>query len=141
MPERIRMLRKELGLSQTEFGKKIGVTRSVISNIELGLVPPTEVILNAIAGVFYVNIDWIRTGEGEMFISIKEAFDRLIVHSDNPKKEELRKNIVDVLAQMTPDEWDMAAAFIEKFLANSERVDKEKAVIEVDMTKKEEEET
>ena len=35
MNEQIKELRKLLGLSQEEFGKKLGVTRGAITNIEL----------------------------------------------------------------------------------------------------------
>lgn len=69
--ERIKYLRKnELHLSQTEFGKKLGVSRSVIKNMELNnLARPDqkEPIIKLISKTFGVYESWLKTGEGEMY--------------------------------------------------------------------------
>lgn len=65
--ERVKQLRKTLDLNQTEFGEKLGVSRSVIVNLELSKVNPKELFLNHLCSVFNVNIDWLFSGEGEMF--------------------------------------------------------------------------
>lgn len=69
--ERIRQLRKEmLHLSQTEFGEKLGVSRSVIKNIELGaLARPDqkEPIYKLICREFNVSYDWLMFGTGNPF--------------------------------------------------------------------------
>lgn len=64
--ERIKELRKALKLSQTEFGKRLGVSRDVINNIENGRVELKEYLIKTIVSVFNVSADWLRTGEGEM---------------------------------------------------------------------------
>ena len=65
--ERFKQLRDELGKSQTEFGAGIGVSRSVINNIERGVTEPSDVFLNHLCDVYNVNREWLETGEGEMF--------------------------------------------------------------------------
>lgn len=65
--ERFKQLRYELGKSQTEFGAGIGVSRSVINNIERGVTEPSDVFLNHLCVVYNVNREWLETGEGEMF--------------------------------------------------------------------------
>lgn len=69
--ERIRQLRKEmLHLSQTEFGEKLGVSRSVIKNIELdALARPDqkEPIYKLICREFNVSYDWLMFGTGNPF--------------------------------------------------------------------------
>ena len=65
--ERFKQLRDELGKSQTEFGAGIGVSRSVINNIERGVTEPSDVFLNHLCVVYNVNRAWLETGEGEMF--------------------------------------------------------------------------
>lgn len=65
--ERFKQLRGELGKSQTEFGAGIGVSRSVINNIERGVTKPSDVFLNHICVIYNVNREWLETGEGEMF--------------------------------------------------------------------------
>ena len=65
--ERFKQLRAELGKSQTEFGAGIGVSRSVINNIERGVTEPSDVFLNHICVVYNVNREWLETGDGELF--------------------------------------------------------------------------
>lgn len=72
MNERIKELRKSLKLSQDEFGRRLGVTRGAITNIELNKTEPKELFLELICKVFDVNENWLRTGEGEMFEQLTE---------------------------------------------------------------------
>lgn len=72
MNERIKELRKSLNLSQDEFGRKLGVTRGAITNIELNKTEPKELFLELICKVFSVNEQWLRTGEGQMFKPLTE---------------------------------------------------------------------
>ena len=71
--ERFKQLRNELGKSQTEFGAGIGVSRSVINNIERGVTEPSDVFLNHLCVVYNVNREWLETGEGDMFEPTTQA--------------------------------------------------------------------
>ena len=64
---RIRQLRKTLGLTQDEFGRRLGVTRGAITNIELDKVEVKPLFLDLICREFNASETWLRTGEGEMF--------------------------------------------------------------------------
>lgn len=70
--ERIRELRKKhLHLSQTDFGDKLGVSRSVIKNIELNaLARPDQKLslIKLICKEFSVNEDWLLNGNDPMFV-------------------------------------------------------------------------
>lgn len=72
MNERIKEIRKSLNLSQDEFGRRLGVTRGAITNIELNKTEPKELFLELICKVFDVNEHWLRTGKGEMFKQLTE---------------------------------------------------------------------
>lgn len=67
MNERIKEVRKALGLSGEKFGNRIGVKRSAISDIERGRNGVSEQNIKAICREFNVNEDWLRTGNGNMF--------------------------------------------------------------------------
>lgn len=67
MHERVMNLRNHLKMSQEEFGKKIGLTRFTISNLESGKRNITERVIADICREYRVNESWLRTGEGEMF--------------------------------------------------------------------------
>ncbi|MBN1225210.1 MAG: helix-turn-helix domain-containing protein [Candidatus Aminicenantes bacterium] len=63
--ERIKKLRKYLGLSQKNFGEKIGVGTSHVSQWERDLSMPSSKALTGMANLG-VNINWLLTGDGEM---------------------------------------------------------------------------
>lgn len=69
--ERVKKLRKELlHLSQTEFGARLGVSRSVIVNIENNLLArpdQKEPLYKLICKEYHVNYAWLMTGEGEPY--------------------------------------------------------------------------
>ena len=77
MHERIRELRKNhLHLSQEAFADKLGVTRSVIKNLELNnLARPDQKLslIKLMCKEFSVNEDWLLNGTGPMFIE-EDAF-------------------------------------------------------------------
>ena len=65
--ERIKELRKALGLTQTAFGERIGLKQNSVALIEAGRATSDQTIF-AICREFRVNEDWLRTGAGEMFV-------------------------------------------------------------------------
>jgi len=67
MNDRIRQLRKALGLNQGEFAERLAMQSSTLSMIEIGENALTEKNIRLICMTFNVNKEWLRTGEGEMF--------------------------------------------------------------------------
>lgn len=72
--DQIRKLRKSLDLTQREFGDRIAIKQNSVAQIEMGRNTSEQTIF-AICKEFNVNEQWLRTGEGEMFIP--EATDAL----------------------------------------------------------------
>lgn len=64
--ERIRKVRKNNQLNQTDFGARIGVKQTTIAGYETGAKNPLDAVIIAICKEFNVNEKWLRTGEGEM---------------------------------------------------------------------------
>ena len=62
---RIRILRKSLGLSQSEFGSKIGLQPSSLSDIENEKCDVTKRILILICSQFNVSEEWLLSGKRE----------------------------------------------------------------------------
>lgn len=67
MYHRLRTLRKELGLNQAEFAKRIGLSQSSLAMLELGKRNFNEKHLKLVCSTFGVQERWLRAGEGEMF--------------------------------------------------------------------------
>lgn len=66
MNERIKKLRKSLGLTQQEFADNLHIKRGAIANYEIGRNEPTESVIALICRVYRVREAWLRYGEGEM---------------------------------------------------------------------------
>ncbi len=66
--DRIKMIRKQLQLSQSDFGERIGITESAVSNYENGRRSITEQTKLAILKEYNISKLWLENGEGDMFL-------------------------------------------------------------------------
>ena len=64
--ERVKKVRKYTGLSQKEFGERLGVSRDVITNIEYNRVEPKSWFIDHLCNSFLISKEWLLTGSGEM---------------------------------------------------------------------------
>lgn len=121
LSERVRKLRKDcLHLSQTEFGKRLGVSRSVINNIELDTLARPDQKLSLIKLMckeFSVSEKWLLDGTEPMFIE-PDAFslDRFVKEHD---ADEIELEILKTYFRLDPK---IRKAVIEHFkvhMANS----------------------
>jgi transcriptional regulator with XRE-family HTH domain len=69
MRERLKLIRKKLGLNQTEFARLIGLKQTALSMIEAGTTALANKNIKLICATFNVNEQWLRIGEGEMLES------------------------------------------------------------------------
>lgn len=67
MNDRIRMIRNTIGITQTEFGNRIGLKQNTVGQIENAQRGITDRTVMLLCQTFNVNEDWLRMGEGEMF--------------------------------------------------------------------------
>lgn len=73
MNSRLRILRKELNLTQEALAKKLGIGKSALSMIETGKASLSERNKNIIIQELNINPDWIETGKGEIFNRISPS--------------------------------------------------------------------
>ena len=92
--ERIKDVRKALGLTLEKFGERVGVTKQTVSRIENGVNNLTEQMTKSICREFSVDYLWLTTGEGEMFVEndfeLMEIIDRILT-GDNEFHKKLLK--------------------------------------------------
>lgn len=72
MIERLKELRKTLKLNQTLFGKRIGMSQPGYAQIEKGGRSLNDRLIKLICIEFNVNEDWLRTGNGDMFVKTED---------------------------------------------------------------------
>ena len=68
MNERIKQIRRELGLTQAEFAERIGLKQNSIALIESGKRNISDQAVLSICREYGVNEEWLRTGDGDKFI-------------------------------------------------------------------------
>lgn len=116
--KRIKKLRKMEGLTQTEFGERIGVKGNTVTGYENGTRRPSDSVLNYICLVFNVNQTWLRTGKEDTYIPVpdyRNALETLLSeeHCSNMEvrflrsyfglKRNERKAFCELLTKMFPE--------------------------------------
>lgn len=118
MNERIKELRQALGLSQEDFGAKIGLkSKASVSKIEKGINGTTEQTLRSMCREFGASYLWLTTGEGSMFeeggddAALHVMVDRVMA-SENERVKQIFKNLGD----FTEEDWQQVNALLDKLL-------------------------
>ena len=111
MNGRLRELRKTLGMNMEEFGAVLGITKSGVSDIENGRRSVTNqhirILTTTPINGEHVSEQWLRTGEGEMFVPrtknqvITDFMADLVMEDDS-----FKKRIIEALAQLDEKDWE-----------------------------------
>ena len=120
MKDRIKQLRKAVGLNQAEFGDRMGVKQQTVTAYECGNRVPLDVTITAIVREFNANEAWLRTGEGEMFLP-KSSSEELAdffgqVLSDKP--EAFRRRLAVALSKLSEKQWAEIADIVDSLVAS-----------------------
>ena len=118
MNDRIKSLRKQLGLTQEEFAARIRVKRGAIANYEIGRNEPVDSVLSLICREFRVNEQWLRTGEGEMFLPKSRNEERLafVEQLAGSDSNDIRVQIATIMARLSSEEWEIVSRIANEFL-------------------------
>jgi len=116
---RIKELRKTIGLSQEAFGEKVGITKTSVSRLEKGERNPSEQTIKSICREYNVDYFWLTEGIGEMFTDLPETLidevaeeydlsdlDKLLVKRYMQLPPEKRKVIIEYLRSVFINEKD-----------------------------------
>ncbi len=96
---RVRLLRKEMCMSQAEFAENIGLTYSAISSIETGRAAVTDTNIKAICFTFGVRETWLHEGTGLMF-SIDPPYKREMLKTFDGLMPESQNYILDCIKKL-----------------------------------------
>lgn len=110
--DRIKVLRKELKLNQLNFGQKIGITESAVSNFESGRRNPSDQTITSICREFGVNKEWLLEGEEPMIVQ-DENLDKLITKMLTNENETARQ-LFKALAKLDEEDWKAVQRLIDK---------------------------
>lgn len=116
MNSRIKILRKNLGLSQTEFGERLGIKQTTVAGYETGGRTPMDAVVSLICREFHVNENWLRTGEGEMFTAVtrKEEIASFVGEILSGTDEDFKVRFIAALAELNVEQWKLIEDMIDK---------------------------
>lgn len=120
MKERLRKLRKTLDLTQQEFADRIGSARDNIAGYETGRRNPSVAVISLICTKFNVNEEWLRTGNGEMFIELTrdEQIERFVGDTLKSEDDSFKKKFISMLAALDESDWEVLQKMVELLQQN-----------------------
>ena len=117
--ERVKEIRKELGLTLEKFGEKLGVKKNALSAIENGRNSLTEQMAKAICREYNVSSNYLINGDGEMFDNLPQTIlDELCAQYD---LSDFDRMLVEMYVSLPKDLREQAEACITKFLEQKKK--------------------
>lgn len=97
------------GLTKTAFAERLNVSQSFISRLAIGASVPSDRTIVDICREFGVSEQWLRTGQGEMFLRLsrEEEITKFAMSIVRNPDSEFQRRFVSVLAQLTPEQWQL----------------------------------
>lgn len=114
--DRIKEIRKELKMTQVDFGKRICISQGQLTSIENGKRNVTDRTIKMICTEFNVSEQWLRTGAGDRRIQPDvNSIDALVMQYDFP---DIVRKLLETYEQLDREERAVMTAFTRKFLAS-----------------------
>ena len=122
--ERLKSLRISLGMNQKDFGERIEVAQTYLSQIEKGDRPVTDKISKIVCLQNWngksVNEEWFLTGNGEMFVpeTKDEQITRLLSYVLKKENSDFKRRLVTALSKLDDTGWKYLEDFIDSISEN-----------------------
>ena len=123
MGERIKELRKSLKMTQQEFADRLNIQRGSIASYETGRISPSNATSSLICKELNVSEDWLRNGEGDMYIPITrdEEIASFIGSVQADVDDTFKKRFISALAKLSTEEWKAIEHLIENMISEREQ--------------------
>ena len=115
MKDRLKKLRKTLDLTQQAFADMIGMKQNTIAQYEMGRTIPSDAIIFSICREFNVNENWLRTGEGDMFMEMSrdEQIEEFIGDLLHGEEDSFKRRLISGLAALDENGWKVLEDFLD----------------------------
>jgi transcriptional regulator with XRE-family HTH domain len=104
---RIARLRSHLGMNQSQFARKLGVTSTLINKVEAMKSPLTDVNIRLICFTFGVREEWLREGKGEMM-------------DDEALLSDQERQLLELFRRLSPKARILATEYLEKIISDEQ---------------------
>lgn len=120
--DRIKKVRKSFDLTQQEFADRIGSKRNTVATYEIDRSTPSAAIISLICREFNINEDWLKMGQGEMFVKITrdEEIALSVEKMLKGKKSSFKNRLISVLSDLSEHEWEILEKRLKEILATRE---------------------
>ena len=114
--QRIKMVRVAKSKTQKSLAEDLGLKKNTFASYEIDRVQPSDRTISDICRIFNVNEDWLRTGEGEMFLPLTKhkkiaKFAGRTLRDESPT---FQRRLVELLAELDTEEWEILERFAQK---------------------------
>lgn len=115
MKDRLKKLRKTLDLTQQAFADRIGMKQNTIAQYEMGRTIPSDAIIFSICREFNVNENWLRTGEGDMFMEMSrdEQIEKFVGDLLHGEEDSFKRRLISGLAALDENGWKVLEDFLD----------------------------
>lgn len=105
MNSRIKKIRQDEGLTQSQFADKIGLSRNYVAMIEIGQREPSDRTISDICRIFDIQDDWLRHGlEPMRAAKSREEEIAELVGSALTGSNEFKKSVIRMICSRTDEE-------------------------------------
>jgi transcriptional regulator with XRE-family HTH domain len=117
MKERLKEIRKSNpnGKTQETFANYLEISKENISSYESGRRNPSDAFIKLVCEKCNVNEDWLRTGNGEMFMpeTKDEQISKMLADVMKSEDGNFKKKLISALARLDKDGWDKLEDFVD----------------------------
>ena len=125
--ERLKQLRTTLGLNQKDFGEKIEVAQTYLSQIEKGDRPVTDKISRIVCLQTWnnrkVSEEWFENGIGEMFVpeTKDDQISKMLADVLKCEDADFKKRLIVALSKLDDNGWNSLENFIDSIANPKEK--------------------
>lgn len=112
--DRIRTLRKELGLTLAKFSDRLGITHAALSNIENGKRNVTEQMRKSICREFGYREEWLRNGIEPKKNEIDEDIEYGMICADLGITDSRAKQLIMNYGRFSPEDKKLFWEYIDR---------------------------
>jgi transcriptional regulator with XRE-family HTH domain len=105
MNNRIKEIRKDHHLTQSQFAERIGLKQNSIAQIEIGKRTPSEQVIVSICREFGIFREWLETGEGLKYKKAPSGGIEREIQDILGVEDPFAVSILSALAKMPPEFW------------------------------------
>ena len=109
MNVRLAAIRKELGLSQTEFAERLGLTSNFVWMLEKGDRNPSKKTIETICSTFNVSREWLENGSGPRFVDAPPDREKAVYDAIRKARPDMPdsfpKDVAAAMAKLSSEDW------------------------------------